>query len=71
MKTLLDKSQIEAATILGVSDFNNDIKCIPCVSKLCMSLVEVNQHIKGASVQIMNAWVKGWTKANLSKLALN
>lgn len=71
MKTKLDKSQIEAAKILGIADFNNGIKCIPAVSKACMSLVEVNQHIKGATVEIMKAWSKGWTLANLSKVVPN
>lgn len=71
MKTKLNKSQIEAAKILGIADFNNGVKCIPAVSKSCMSLVEVNQHIKGATVEIMKAWINGWHKANLSKVVLN
>jgi len=66
MKTQLDKSQLEAAKIFGVNDFNKGIKAAPCLSKNCMSLVEVNQHIKGATVAIINAWTKGWHLANLS-----
>lgn len=69
--TTLNKSQIEAAKILGIADFNNGVKCIPAVSKSCMGLIEVNQHIKGATVKIMKAWAKGWHTANLSKVTLN
>lgn len=66
LKSKVDKSQIEAALILGANDFYKGIACIPCISKSCMSLVEINQHIKGATVTIMDAWQKGWTSANLA-----
>jgi len=69
--TSLDKSQIKAAEILGVSDFNNGIKSVPSLSASCRSLLEINRDVKGASIVIMKAWLKGWHKANLSKVVLN
>lgn len=66
IKTQIENSQLEAAMILGISDFHKGVNSVPCLSKACMSLVEVNQHIKGATIAIMNAWTKGWHSANLS-----
>ena len=52
----------EQATTAGKQAFNDGKSCTPALDRNCMSLIEKN----GQALSILDAWIAGWTEANLS-----
>ena len=51
------------ATIAGGKAFNDGKSCTPVLDRNCMILIE---GTNGQALAILEAWISGWTKANLS-----
>lgn len=53
----------EQATIAGGKAFNDGKPCTPALDRNCMALIE---GTNGQALNILGAWISGWTKANLN-----
>ena len=53
---------LQAATATGKTAFENGKPCTPALDPNCMTLIEIH----GRAIDILDAWIAAWTKANLA-----
>ena len=56
-----EKSEARAA---GTEAFKNGKPCTPALDKNCMGIIK--NSADGQAISILNAWLAGWTEANLA-----
>lgn len=58
----------DIAKILGNIAFAQGVKCAPCLDREFMDTLAGRQTGDPRTVPQMNAWIAGWTEANLASV---
>lgn len=58
----------QAAKTFGAIAFANGIKCAPALCGDMMAMIAGRQIGDKRTIKEMNAWVAGWTEANLANI---
>ncbi len=64
-RTLKKKLEIALCVEMGRSAFDEGMKCIPANDKRIMSVIADKEKRTISTVQVLKAWIDGWTQANL------
>lgn len=64
-RTLKKKSEIALCVEMGKLAFDEGMKCIPANDKRIMSVIADEEKRTITTIQVLKAWIDGWTQANL------
>lgn len=64
---MVEQERLEKAQELGKTAFEQGIKSAPCLDKRMMQMIAETSTGVGSSKGILQAWLKGWHKANMAK----
>lgn len=69
-RTLKKKSEIALCVEMGKLAFDEGMKCIPANDKRIMSVIADEEKRTITTIQVLKAWIDGWTQANLKRKAI-
>lgn len=69
-RTLKKKSEIALCVEMGKLAFDEGMKCIPANDKRIMSVIADEEKRTITTIQVLKAWIDGWTQANLKGKAI-
>ena len=69
-RTLKKKSEIALCIEMGKLAFDEGMKCIPANDKRIMSVIADEEKRTITTIQVLKAWIDGWTQANLKGKAI-
>ncbi len=69
-RTLKKKSEIALCVEMGKLAFDEGMKCIPANDKRIMSVIADEEKRTITTIQVLKAWIDGWTQADLKGKAI-
>ena len=65
-RALKKKLEIALCVEAGRLAFSEGMKCVPASDKRIMSII-ADEDKKITTIQVLKAWIAGWTQANLKE----